>query len=57
MVLSLCSIFLCNNEITRKVNIPIVFNCFQREEKMRLVKISRSTSLYKRGVIVIIGLG
>ena len=43
MVLSLCSTFLCNNEIPKKINIAIVFSGFQIEEGMMLVKISRST--------------
>ena len=43
MVLSLGSIFLCNNEIPKKINIAIVFSGFQIEEGMMLVKISRST--------------
>ena len=47
MILSLCSTFLCDNEIPRKVNIAIVFSGFQIEDGMMLVKISRSTIIKK----------
>ena len=47
MVLSLCLTFLSNNDIPKKINMPIVFNGFQIEDGMMLVKISRSTIIKK----------